>query len=249
MESSVESIKKTNEVEKLTTSSTPMDLMSKAIQVGANADQLEKWMDLQERWEKSQGEKAYAASMHSCQTNMPKVIRDGWNPQTRSKYAKIEDIQKACRETYAANGFSLSFGESDCPLEKHKRTICDVLHVGGLCRQYHLDLPVDGIGAKGNPIGNMNPVQGCVSTTSYGQRRLTCMIFNITVVDEDNDGAGTDLLMSEQHWIELSDMASQLTNERRDKCLKWLGVAAFNEVPERRFHEVKLQIVQALAEK
>jgi hypothetical protein len=54
--------------------------------------------------------------------------------------------------------------------------------------RYHLDLPIDGVGAKGNAIGAMNPVQGCISTGTYGQRVLTCRAFNITVADTDMDG-------------------------------------------------------------
>ena len=167
---------------------TPMELLQVAIEKDIDTDKLEKLMELQERYEANQARKLFAEAMHACQEEMPMVIRDAENKKTGSKYAKIENIQEAVRPIYSRYGFSLSYGEGETPVDGFKRTLCDVRHSAGHVEQYHLDLPIDGIGAKGNPIGNMNPVQGCISTTTYGQRRLLCMIFNITVAGEDFDG-------------------------------------------------------------
>src|SRR5690606_14215783 len=98
-----------------------------------------------------------------------------------------------------------NYGEDDCPIQTWKRTICDVRHIGGACHRYHLDLPTDGIGPKGNPIGGMNVVQGSISTTSYAQRRLLCMIFNITIADNDDDGQGA-VKVTEEQAIQLEDI-------------------------------------------
>lgn len=167
---------------------TPMEILQSAVDKGVDAEQLEKLLELQERYEANQARKAFSESMHAAQTEMPRVIRDADNKQTGSKYARLEDVQIAAGPIYTKHGFSLSYGEGATLIEGYKRTICDVRHSAGHVEQYHLDLPIDGIGPRGNAIGGMNRVQGCISTTSYGQRRLLCMIFNITIAGDDNDG-------------------------------------------------------------
>lgn len=191
----------------------PMALIDRAHQLNADPAQVEKWMELAERWENRQAEKAYAQAMHACQKEMPVVVRDAENTQTRSRFAKKETVQKRIKETYSKHGFSISFGEADCPIQDYKRIVADVTHEAGHTRRYHFDLPIDGLGPKGAPIGGMNKVQGCMSTVSYGERRLICSIFNVTVADEDND-AQTDLkLVSEEQAIQLKEVIEQIEDK------------------------------------
>lgn len=213
---------------------TPIDVLQSAVQHGLGADELEKLMLMQERWEQNQAQKQFAEAMHLCQQEMPTVFKGSKNKQTNSTYANLEDVQETCRPIYTAHRFSLSYGEADCPLMNHKRTVCDVLHAGGHCKRYYLDLPIDGVGAKGNAIGGMNPVQAAVSTTSYGQRRLLCMIFNVTLSDEDDDGQASAGLITEEQaatlreWIEASG-----ANEAG--YLKFLGVPTLANIPQRKY--------------
>jgi hypothetical protein len=208
---------------------TPMILLQQAIESGLNPDHLEKLMQLQERYERNQAEKQFASAMHECQQDMPKVVRNAQNKQTGSWYADLESVQAAARPTYTKHGFSLSYGEADCPVASFKRTVCDVRHVGGHSVRYHLDLPIDGVGAKGNAIGAMNPVQGCISTTSYGQRRLLCMIFNITLAGEDDDGQiaakiGEEQIATLKEWM-------GLIGADEGRILKWRNVETWADLP------------------
>lgn len=166
----------------------PLALLSRAVEKGMDPGQLKALVDLHEQWRAARAVEAFNAAMNVCQAEMPTVVRDGHNTQTKSTYAKLENVTHTAKPIYTRHGFSLSFAEDDCPTPGFKRTICDVRHAQGHCVRYHLDLALDGIGPKGNPIGNMNAVQAGVSTGSYGQRVLTCRIFNITVADTDLDG-------------------------------------------------------------
>lgn len=215
------------------TETTPLTILERAVERGLDAEQLEKLMAMQERWERNQAAKAFAEAMHSCQQEMPAVGKVRENRQTKSTYAALEDLQSQCRPVYARHGFSLSFGEADCPTANYKRTVCEVRHVGGHCASYHLDLPIDGVGAKGNPIGAMNPVQACISTTSYGQRRLFAMIFNITLAGEDDDGQSVSCISDQQcatlrEWIEAS-------GADEPRYLKALGVESLATIACRDF--------------
>lgn len=214
---------------------TPIQILQTAVERGLDASQLEKLMDLQERWERNQAEKLFNAAMHACQEEMPRVIRNSENQQTGSSYANLEGVQNISRPVYAKHGFSLCYGEADCPVASFKRTICDVRHVGGHCVRFHLDLPIDGVGAKGNAIGAMNPVQACISTTSYGQRRLLCMIFNITLAGEDDDGQGAQCINDEQiatlnEWMET-------TSTQLPAFLKWGKAKSLDKFKASKFDE------------
>ena len=132
---------------------TPLSILSLAISKGCDPDALDKLLALQERWEANQARKLFAEAMHECQQEMPRILRDKENSQTRSRYATLERVQERSQPIYSAHGFSLSYGEADCTREGWKRTVCDVRHVGGHCERYHLDLPLDGFSAKGTAIG------------------------------------------------------------------------------------------------
>lgn len=214
---------------------TPIDILQTAVSNGVDAGQLEKLMDMQERWERNQAEKQFNEAMHACQQEMPRVLKTSENQQTGSMYANLERVQESARPVYTKHGFSLCYGEADCPVPSFKRTVCDVRHVGGHCVRYHLDLPLDGIGPKGNPIGGMNAVQGCISTTSYGQRRLLCMIFNITLSGEDDDGQTVACIDPDQ--IAIVNEWLETTGTDLKAFLKWVKAPSLDKMPATKFDE------------
>lgn len=212
----------------------PMQLLASAIEHNVDPDRLGKLLELQERWERNQAEKAFSEAMHAAQQEIPAVVRDAENNHTRKRYALLETIQKQAKPVYEKHGFCLSFGESDCPLDKHKRTVCDVTHTAGHTRRYHIDLPVDS-------SGSMNAIQGCISTTSYAQRRLTSMIFNITIAGEDDDGQGATRTITADQAAELRALIMRTPPDdgiQRD-LLAWAEVDSLEKVPASKFATAK----------
>ena len=167
---------------------TPLALIERAVERGLDPEQLKALVMLQEHWHANRAREEFAAAMNACQQELPLIVKDANNSQTKSAYVRMETVQHIAKPIISKHGFSLSFGEADSPVPEMKRTICDVRHSAGHCEQYHLDLPLDGVGAKGNAIGAMNRVQAAISTGSYAQRYLTCRIFNITISGTDIDG-------------------------------------------------------------
>lgn len=120
---------------------------------------------------------------------MPAVIRETPNNATNSKYARYEAIEEAIRPVYSEYGFYLSFNQDITP-GPEKLIECRVVHVpSGHAEIYRLDGAVDLNGPKGNP--NKTPLHASASTVSYLRRQLTCMIFNVVLKNEDNDGNRT----------------------------------------------------------
>ena len=55
---------------------TPMVMLQMAVQKGADLDQMEKLMGLQERWEANEAKKAYVRAMNAFKANPPEIFKD-----------------------------------------------------------------------------------------------------------------------------------------------------------------------------
>lgn len=151
-----------------------------------DVDKMERLLSMQERIMAKVAEQKFNAAMSAAQQEMPRVGRDAHNPSTNSLYTRLETLNDAAVPIYTKHGFSLSFGTADCPTPDYFRITCHVSHDGGHSRDYQCDLPNDCVGAKGN--ASKTKMHGAGSTFSYGRRYLTLLIFNITLVNEDDDG-------------------------------------------------------------
>jgi hypothetical protein len=127
----------------------------------------------------------YIRAMASAQAEMLPVTRDAHNDQTRSKYARLETIDAAIRPIYTRHGFTLEFN-SEAIEGPNERIVCEVSHAGGHAKKFQLEAPPDVAGAKGN--ANKTPLHGLASTVSYIRRYLVCMVFNVVLANDDNDG-------------------------------------------------------------
>ena len=233
----------------------PLRLIERAIESGYKSEDLKVLFDLYNQRTVDLAREAFHRALVAAQGEMPSVVRDKANPQTRSMYATLETIQRACKPAWERHGFALSFGEDDCPLEGYKRTVCDVRHVAGHSARYWIDLPLDGIGPKGNAIGGMNRVQGAISSGSYGQRILTCRVFGIVIADSDQDGNERPAPLSREQAPLSREQMAQI-NDMIDDCaqvghpvnlanmLQWLAstckcpINSLEEIPAHKFTDL-----------
>jgi hypothetical protein len=150
-----------------------------------SVEKLERLMLMKERIDARQAEMAFNAAMSAAQREIRPIAADAENPQTRSKYASYEALDRALRPIYTQHGFALSFNSGDAP-ENYVRVLCDVTHLDGHAKPYKLDMPADGKGAKGGDV--MTKTHAVGSGLSYGMRYLLKMIFNVAVGEGDDDG-------------------------------------------------------------
>lgn len=149
-------------------------------------DKLERLMAMRERMGARAAEQAFDVAMAACQSEMAPVATDSNNPSTHSKYASYAALDRALRSIYTRNGFALSFDTVPGAAELSVRVACHVSHNGGHSRDYHIDMPADGKGARGNDVMTRTHATG--SAVSYGTRYLLKMIFNVAVGEADDDG-------------------------------------------------------------
>lgn len=148
-------------------------------------DKLDRLLLMRERENARIAETAFSAALAAAQTEMQPVVADSPNSQTRSRYASYAALDRAVRSIYTRHGFGLTFNTEDSLGPEQARVTCDVCHSGGHTRQYRIDMPVDGKGARGGDVMSKTHAMG--SGVSYGMRYLLRMIFNLAV-DHDDDG-------------------------------------------------------------
>ncbi len=182
---------------------------------------------------------AFDAAMADAQAEMVPVLRSATNAHTKSRYARLEDIDNAIRPLITRHGFSLTFDNPDQTVDGIVVT-CAVAHRDGHVRSYKIAGARDDKGAQGN--ANKTPIQAIGSTISYLRRYLTCMIFNIALTNDDNDGNEIAPISARQ----VRDLEALLaeTGADRAKFLAFLRVSDLAELSKRDYPRARAGLEQ-----
>ena len=162
---------------------------------------------------------AFVRDMAAAQAKMVPVVRGAENTHTNSKYARLEDVDRAIRPIITEYGFSATFAN---PEEADDGIVitCDLAHREGHIRHYRLAGRLDGVGAQGK--ANKTPIQALGSTVSYLRRYLKLMIFDLALTNEDNDGNAVNPISA--HQLREIENALEQTGSDRAKFLAFMKV-------------------------
>jgi len=156
------------------TTTNPNQLLQIAIEKGVDMPQLEKFMDLHDRWETKEANKAFSGAMAEFQGNLPPIAKtkQGHN----CKYADIDDIATAVRPVLEKAGLSYRFEQQQA--ESNITVTCIVTHISGHQESTTLTAPADASGGK-------NDIQAIASAVTYLRRyTLTGALGITTGLDE-----------------------------------------------------------------
>ena len=151
---------------------------------------VERMLAMQTELAETAARQAFAEAMLLVQREVEPVVANARNPETGSVYAKLDAVSRTLDPVMLEHGFTVSFSQGEGAADGLIRHEMKLRHIGGHHETHHQDLPPDGVGAKGNPIGKMNRVQAVGSSDSYGARYLKLGVFNIQVVTDDDGRAG-----------------------------------------------------------
>ena len=163
----------------------PMGMMLAAIQQGATLEQVEKMMDLQERWERTEAKKAYDAAFANFKAESVRIIKgrkvtDG--PLKNKSYAELHDVVDAVTPALSKHGLSSSWKLTRDEKDWMEVT-CYLRHVGGHEESVSMGGPPDSGGAK-------NAIQARASTKTYLERYTLKAITGLSEQGDDDDGQG-----------------------------------------------------------
>ena len=155
---------------------------------------LEKMMDLQERWEKSEAEKAYVRAMAAMKATLAPVVgQDKKNEHHGWKYSSLAAFVDHITEPMSAHGFSLG-GDSSIADNGDVVVTVEITHVAGHSKRSTLHAPPD-FGAKSSKTGQFtrSHVQAVMATQTSLRRTLIQMMLGLSSGDvPDADDRGPD---------------------------------------------------------
>lgn len=165
----------------------PAAMFLRAMERGATAEQIEKMMDLQDRFEAKEAEKAANEALAAFKAEFIEIIkrkqvafttRDG--DTTSYKHAELSDVVDAVGPALARHGFSYRW---DVQQGKGEVTVtCILKHAKGHSESVTMSAPPDASGKK-------NSIQQIASTVSYLQRYTLKAITGVAEKGQDDDGA------------------------------------------------------------
>ena len=161
----------------------PMGMMLAALNQGAQLEQIEKMMDLQDRWQKGEAKKAYDTAFAAFKAEAVKIIKgrdvkDG--PLKGKSYAELHDVVNAVTPALSKHGLSSSWKLTRDEKDWMEVT-CYLRHVGGHEESVSMGGPPDAGGAK-------NAIQARASTKTYLERYTLKAITGLSEQDDDTDG-------------------------------------------------------------
>ncbi|MCJ8293372.1 MAG: ERF family protein [Colwellia sp.] len=183
-----------------------MGLIQMAVEKGADIAQLEKLMDLQDRFEAKNARRSFFEGLSIFQSIIPTIKKTGLasfktkTGKTEYTYAKLEDIARVIRPTLKEAGLSYRYEQSS---ENNLMTvICIITHKEGHQEQTSMSAFADQSGSK-------NQIQQIASTISYLRRYTLTGALGITVGDEDDDGGFYEEQVEQEDQINEDDFCSE----------------------------------------
>jgi len=164
---------------------TPVTLLEKAIEKGADISQLKELMDLQERWEKKEAKKAFFDALSRFQTIVPVLNKKKTakiNSQKGNYSYKYADLGSITAEIKSAlNECGLSYRWEFEEKNQLMKVTCLISHRDGHTETTSMEAGKDASGAK-------NEIQQRGSTQTYLQRYTLIGALGLSTADDDNDG-------------------------------------------------------------
>lgn len=201
-----------------------------------------------ERIKETEARAAFAAAFAAAKREMGPAIKNVENTQTNSKYADLGAISKAVDEALANHNLTPTFGNDISPVPGCYRVTCELMHSDperrlSFSKHYQADVPSDLTGPKGNQ--NKSATHAFGSTMTYGRRYLKCLMFDIAIKGEDDDGNGAGGKAAKEVTVtELQKLYDCIADV--DKDLKQRGIATHvdrNKVLEKagveRFQDIR----------
>lgn len=221
---------------------TPMELLSRALERGADLTVLEKLMDLQERHEKNQARKAFDAAVAEAKAKIKPVVKN--RTGNNSKYADLSAYAKEVDPILAAHGLSYRYGS-----RQEGATIyitCILSHRDGHCEETTLSGAPDATGSK-------NAIQAIGSTVEYLKRYTLTLALGLSAAEADDDGraAGGDEPISEEQLAALQAKIDAAKTDAAKLC-SYLKIDALPDLRKSRLHEAEAMLnerLRVLAEK
>jgi hypothetical protein len=219
-----------NQIQATAAPATPADIVLYAMQKGADIAQIEKFMDLQMKWEADQARKAFVADMAEFKKSPPEIIKDKQVAYAGTAYmhATLGNVTEAIVSGLARCGFSHRWDTEQTGA--NIVVTCILTHKLGHSERTTLSASKDDSGKK-------NQIQQMASTITYLQRYTLLAATGVATKDQgDDDGAGfgtPDTKLADE-WI--AKVKAAPTDA--DVCVVWdMGIVAIEKAKDKHAYD------------
>lgn len=206
---------------------TPMHMLQLAVERGTDIAQLEKLMELQERWEASQARKAFDAAISAAKAKIKPILKnrevDFTSQKGRTNYV-YEDLAQIATEVdpiLAECGLSYRYRSKQ---EAQRLSVtCVVSHRDGHSEETTLT-------ANNDESGNKNTIQAIGSAATYLQRYTLKLALGLSASkDDDGKKAGAELVSDEQAAA-IQSLMTEVGGDAK-AFLSYFGVELIADLP------------------
>lgn len=206
----------------------PMVSMIERVAMDPNADlaKLERMLEMRDRHEAREAEKAFAAAFAAASAEFPTIPLNGVG-HNKMKYATLKDITSLTRPVLSKHGLALTF-----QIETRDKVVvtAQLMHRQGHSTKTSITLPADTSGSK-------NAVQAIGSTQTYGQRYTAQAILGLSLgedTEDDGRGAAASHTITADQYTALREKA-ELAGVAEAVLCKAHGCADLHEFPAKDF--------------
>jgi len=226
-------------------SNSPAEMIAKAIAGGADLGQMEKFLNIQERWEANEAKKAYHKAMAEFKAVPIKITKDkkvGYNTKGSSvgySHASLANVVSTITAELSKHGLSASWNTK----QNGAITVsCRITHTLGHTEETTLTAGADSTGSK-------NSIQAIGSTITYLQRYTLLAALGLAAHDQDDDGRASVRTIENDQLNVLRDLLISLGMEKKEgKFVEFLGVDKLENLPISKFQQA-VTMLEAKKEK
>jgi hypothetical protein len=162
---------------------TPMAMLGSALSRGMDVDTIKGLMDLQQRWEKGEAEKAYNEAFAAFKAEAVTIIKSTKvtaGPLAGKSYAELDSVVEAVTPALSKHGLSASWKlTKDDP--QWIEVTCTLKHIKGHSESVSMGGPPDDGGAK-------SKIQARASTVTYLERYTLKAACGVAEKGDDANG-------------------------------------------------------------
>jgi len=218
----------------------PADMIRMAVSGGADLEQLEKLLEMQERWEAKEAHKAYnkaIAAFKSVPLEIEKDKKVGYSTNKGDvgySHASLANVIKKVTEELSKHGLSASFNTHQ---NGKIKVTCRISHVAGHFEETSLEADADTSGSK-------NSIQALGSTITYLERYTLLAALGLATKDQDDDGKAVTTRITNEQLGQLRDLLISIGEESKEGVIaKAFKIADLSELPAVDFKRAETVII------
>jgi len=207
---------------------TPMQMLQIAVERGADMAQLEKLMELQERWQANQARKAFDEAIAAAKAKIKPIVKkrevDFTTAKGRTNY-QYEDLAMIASEVDPIlSEFGLSYRYRASQDGNKVSVTCVIAHREGHSEETTLT-------ALNDESGNKNSIQAIGSAVTYLQRYTLKLALGLAAAkDDDGNSIGGPEKITEKQAADLQAKAEEV-GANIPNFLRYLKVSSFDQLP------------------